>query len=112
MKPIISGFDRNWMVGPRGEQPVLCRLVWVPHNSEHGSRHDIMRSWAARNRLFVMVVPGMGEHGNNYGLGAMRQVYYQYGIGFFLQANSRARKEVISLDKIMQSAYLFTNGMH
>lgn len=54
----------------------------------------------------------MGEHGNNYGLGAMRQVYYQYGIGFFLQANSRARKEVISLDKIMQSAYLFTNGMH
>ncbi|WPJ54253.1 hypothetical protein RCIP0073_00063 [Klebsiella phage RCIP0073] len=112
MKPIISGFDRNWMVGPRGEQPVLCRLVWVPHKSEHGSRQSIMRDWAVRNRLFVMVVPGMGEHGNNHGLGAMRQVYYEYGVGFFLQVNSRARKEVISLDKIMQSAYLFTNGMH
>lgn len=54
----------------------------------------------------------MGEHGNNHGLGAMRQVHYTYGVGFYLQANAKARREVISLDKIMQSAYLFTNGMH
>ncbi|QEG10397.1 hypothetical protein KMI8_60 [Klebsiella phage KMI8] len=112
MKPILSAFDRNWMVGPRGEQPVLCRLVWVPHKSEHGSRHDLMRSWAVRNRLFMMVMPGMGDLARNYGIGAMRQVHYLYGVGFYLQSNYKAKRERVSLDIVMRSAYLFTNGMH
>lgn len=112
MKPIISKADLNWMVGPRGEQPVLCRIVWVPYKSERWTRVDVMRSWASRNRLFMMVIPGMGDLCRNYGLAAMRQVHYAHGIGFYLQSNPRASRERVSLDVVMRSAYLFTNGIH
>lgn len=114
MKPILSGYDRNWMVGPRGEQPVLCRLVWVPHVGKGGSRHEVLRSWAIRNRLFIMVTPGCGAYGENYGLGAMRQVHYHYGIGFYVQAegNPRGRKQVINQSQIMNAGYFFSNGAY
>lgn len=99
----LSGYNRNWMTGAQGEKPVLCRLVWVPHKSEHGSRHDLMRSWAARNRLFTV-------DRNGY----YQQVHFEYGVGFYTQPEMKpfAYKTRLSLATVMQSAYLFTNGIH
>ena len=87
------------MLGPRGEEPVLCRLVWV----SHGSRYETMRNWSIRNRLFT-------TDKNGY----YKQVHYEYGIGFYTQPGGApgAFKARVSLSALMANSYLFTNGMH
>lgn len=99
----LSAYDRNWMVGPRGEQPVLCRLVWVPYRGKKGSRYDTMRSWALRNRLFMPGADGYYKH-----------VRFESGVGFFTQPEGMpfSRKTRVSLAELMREVYLFTNGIH
>lgn len=98
----LSGYNRNWMTGARGEKPVLCRLVWVQINSNYGSRYDILRYWALRNRLFVDVG------------GYASQVHFQYGEGFYVQPEGKpmAHKSKLSVSQIVMYGYLFTNGIN
>lgn len=112
MKYVLREYDRAWMVGARGEKPVLCPIVWVNAIGDNTRTHTL-RSWANRNRLFIL------DYTEGHAVPTMRNVQYLPGEGFFIQdnigyfTNNRgARKRQVSITEIMRRGYLFTNGIY